>query len=128
METGIDMRDQHMRSSDWLDSDRYPVIRFDLGVLTPKDVIQKGKGKWFVQAKGDIVIKGIPKSISVPVDIRLDESSALKKVIIEGRFKIRLEDHGIRGPAAMRMIGVRVSPDVNVSFKLVGLAEKNWEK
>jgi polyisoprenoid-binding protein YceI len=127
MQTGIVQRDEHLRSSEWLDADRYPIIRFDLSPLGRKNVVKKGDNVWFVNTVGSFSLKGVSRKISVPVTLKKERSGDVDKLFISGRFSLKLADYNIHGPFAIKMIGIKVSPDVSINLKLVGTAEKGWE-
>lgn len=123
MKTGDELRDQHLRSDDWLDAERFPTIHFDLAPMEKKSVVKKGNGVWFVKAAGDFSLKGTVRRIKVPMTLKLTGNI----LTADGRFTVRLDDYGIRGPRAIRLIGVKVSRDVHVTLHIIGTTE-NSEK
>jgi polyisoprenoid-binding protein YceI len=124
MRTGVDQRDEHLRSAEWLDADRYPTIRFDLDPVDGKRLAKKGADAWAGTVGGAFTLKGVTKKISVPVTIAREGDDHL---IVEGRFPVRLSDHNIHGPLTMRVIGMKVSETVQVAFRLVGVRDKGWD-
>jgi polyisoprenoid-binding protein YceI len=126
MDTGHLQRNEHLKSVDWMNAANYPTLRFVLDPLSPRDISKKSQGKWFVNAAGQFQIKGDSKKVTAPVTLELKNVGGQDKLFLKGRFSLRLSDFGIRGPSAVRMMGVRVSETVNVDLNLVGVADKGW--
>lgn len=61
VDTGVGGRDNHLRSSDFFEVEKYPELSFK-----STKVEKKGKG-WIVT--GDFTLKGVTKSISFPINI-----------------------------------------------------------
>lgn len=123
MRTGVDQRDEHLRSSEWLDAQRYPAILFDLDPVHSKKMARKGADVWAGTVEGNFQLKGVTQKISVPVTIKREAD----RLLVDGRFPVKLSDFNIHGPIAMRMIGMKVSETVQVSFHLVGVRDKGWD-
>lgn len=126
MDTGHAQRDDHLRSSDWMNAASFPTIRFVLDPPKLSDISNKGRDKWVVQAKGSFVMKGVTKKITAPVTLMLKTEGEEKKLFLNGRFSVLLSDFGIRGPTAMRMIGVRVGEEIRINLNMVAVADKGW--
>jgi polyisoprenoid-binding protein YceI len=67
IDTGVKRRDVHLRSADFLDSDRYPHIRFQ------STKIEAGRDRDTLRLTGALTIKGTSKEIILEVD-KLDQS------------------------------------------------------
>lgn len=124
MRTGMDQRDEHLRSREWLNAQAHPAIRFELDPSRAGKLKPRGKAAWAGTVEGTFFLKGVTKKISVPVTITRDGE---ERLIVEGRFSVRLADHNVRGPITMRIIGMKVSEIVQVSFRLVGVKDKGWD-
>ncbi len=122
MQTGNEMRDEHMRSDAWLNAARYPGIRFELSPGSDTTVTKKGEGVWAVKADGLFTLKGVTKPVTVPLTLK----QSGKKIFIDGRFTVHLEDYGVNGPIGIKMIGMKVSPDVQVVLNLTGAQDPGW--
>lgn len=120
MQTGMSLRDQHMRSNEWLDAEQFPAIEFVLLKPKPKSVIRKSENEWFANIRGQIIIKGHIRNVTVPVTLTRTETKNGEQLHVEGNFKVHLDDFNIKGPLAMKMIGAKVSPDVLIKINLVG--------
>ena len=57
LRTGIDLRDEHLRSPMWLDAGTHPAISFE-----STSAKQAGKGKWKI--KGNFTMHGVTREIS----------------------------------------------------------------
>ena len=126
MQTGITMRDVHMRSRDWLHEDRYPNIKFELGSPKFQKVKKKGKNKWFVKTKGRLTIRGRTKDIEVPVTLIRKKTKKGNFLHIKGGFTVNIKDFGVRGPLAMKLVGAKVSETIKISLKIVGKEMPGW--
>ncbi len=124
MLTGNSTRDEHLRSDEWLNEARNPSIRFDLTQTDQRTVVKKEENSWFVKVTGSFFLKGISQYVTVPLTIKIDG----QKLRVDGRFVVKLADHNIHGPSGIRMIGVKVAPEVHVRLRLVGVADQGWSK
>jgi len=118
--TGNILRDQHMLSEDWFDADRHPDIHFTLSKPAQKSVKRKGPNVWFVKVRGLLTIKDRYKEVVVGITIKRTKNQNGNELQIKGGFPVHLSDFNIYGPRGLRMIGVKVSPDVRINLKLVG--------
>lgn len=85
IQTGITIRDKHLRRKDYLDVEKYSTIN-----LASKSIRKVGKNKF----KGvfDLTIKGITKSILIPFNITSSED---KFVTYRGEFEINRLDFNL---------------------------------
>ncbi len=82
--TGIDLRDQHMKRSDYFDIAHYPVTS-----LRSTGIVTKGKNNY--EGTFSLTIKGVTKSVIIPFTIRKTNGS----MDIEGIFTINRLDYGL---------------------------------
>jgi polyisoprenoid-binding protein YceI len=61
--TGIDNLDSHLKTGDFLESETYPQIKFNLNNVVVSDEDQSAV------ANGEVEIKGITKNISIPLTL-----------------------------------------------------------
>jgi polyisoprenoid-binding protein YceI len=125
METGIKTRDGHLQGKDWLDASKFPNIEFVLEKFSSVKVISSESGKSVLEAQavGQYKMRGISKSISIPVKLTyLKESDATKKrasgdlVFIDGKFDIALKDFNVKGTKGI--VGSKVGEVININFQL----------
>jgi polyisoprenoid-binding protein YceI len=100
--TGVDMRDNHLRSEDYFDVKNHPQIRF----VSVKVTGTKKSGTLFVSGK--LTIKGITKDISFPFT-----AEAIKDgYLFNGEFRLNRRDFKVGG-------GSTVSDNLTVLLKVV---------
>lgn len=124
MKTGIDLRDEHLASSDWLDASKHPDVVFK--IVETKDVKETKKTEAFTTYSATLVgtlsLHGVSKSISIPGSTItvLKESAATAKVAkgeiisVRSKFSVTLKDYGISHP----VIGEKVAKDVSLDVSL----------
>lgn len=118
LKTGIDMRDEHLRGGYWLDSAKFPNVRFYGASI--KDL---GGGTY--EVAGKFVLKGVEKAMTVKVavaQIPADKAGAVGMdkvnwVRVRASFKIKLSDFGIKIPD---MAAAKVSDEWTVSLSIFG--------
>ena len=101
MKTGIDMRDEHLRSKDWLDAATFPDLTF-----VSKKVGPAKDAKNRVTVTGDFSMHGVTKEMTVTVEWKELPAEAVQKAKFpEGRwlkysteFDVKLSDHGVKIP------------------------------
>lgn len=100
--TGVELRDDHLRSADYFDAKNYPQIRF----VSVKVSSTKKNGTLFVSGK--LTMKGITKDISFPFTAQPVQDGYL----FNGQFKLNRRDFKVGG-------GSTVSDKLTVSLKVV---------
>ena len=85
--TGIDMRDEHLRKEEYFDAKNYPKIKF----VSTKVTSSNKSGTWYVF--GNLTIKNITKEISFPFTATAQEGGYL----FNGEFKINRRDYTVGG-------------------------------
>jgi polyisoprenoid-binding protein YceI len=127
METGIQKRNGHLCSKDWLDAETYPKITFNLqnmlGVKIEYSDVSKGRATVSGTANGTISIHGKSKTINAEVTLTyIKESEETKKrapgdfLSVAGKFNVALEDFDITG--AQGIVGSKVGKVINIDFNL----------
>jgi polyisoprenoid-binding protein YceI len=125
--TGIPLRDEHMRSPGWLDAKKYPHIRFNIeSAKEVKQVSSKGGADTYtLTLVGTLHLHGKEKGMEIPARISYLKESEKTKAFAPGdllrgtaTFDINLADFGITGPAGMEIIGSKVgeTPSIQVHF------------
>lgn len=106
--TGIDLRDNHLRKEDFFNVDKYKTIKF-LSSQVSKGV---GPNTWVV--KGKLTMKGISNEVSIPFT---EASVPGDKLKFSGEFKINRKDFEIGGRS------ISMGDDVIITLEV--LARKN---
>lgn len=117
MRTGLAMRDNHMRSEEWLNAAKYPTIGFKLLPLEKGSFHKDKENVWSIKAKGIFSLKGKQKEVVAPVLLTLSN----ERLVTAGQFLVNLAEFGITGPTAMNFIGARVGENVRVKLNLIGV-------
>jgi len=99
LDTGIAMRDRHLRSDDFFDVARFPAITFESTRI-------EGSGRRLL-VTGTLTIKGVAREITVPVDVTATPSA----LMATGELSVSRADHGITYDSTLNPIGstVRIS-------------------
>ncbi len=100
--TGVDMRDDHLRGADYFDVKNYPQIRF----VSVKVSSTNKNGTLFVSGK--LTMKGITKDISFPFTVQPVQNGYL----FNGEFKLNRRDFKVGG-------GSTVSDNLTVMLKVM---------
>lgn len=79
--TGIEMRDSHLKKAEYFDADKFPQISFKSSAVTATSV------------SGTLTIKGVSKNISFPYTVKKSNDGYL----FEGSFSIDRKDFGVGG-------------------------------
>ena len=110
--TGVEMRDKHLKSADFFDTEKFPRMTFESGSVI------KDKNNTYI-LKGKLTIKDVTKEISVPVTFGgVTKNQQGKEVMgFQTTFKVNRLDYNIKyDPTGA---GVAKDVDVNLYFELV---------
>ena len=121
IKTGIELRDEHLRSANWLDADSYPEITFVIkGVSNIESV---ANNKLSAEVTGDFNVHGVTKEVTADVTMTyLDESEQTKKKApgdllgVQATFNITLSDYEVEN----MILGQKVSDSIEVGVNIVG--------
>lgn len=121
MQTGIELRDKHLREKDWLDAEIHPNITFDVKKLSSVSLMSSGGGKAVAKAmaEGVFVLHGVTKPMTVPIELTYVEKSGGDVVMIKvGEFTVSLKEHGVVGRKGI--VGSKVNESISVKAMLYG--------
>lgn len=108
LETGNGKRDRDLNKS--LESDRYPVIRFDLDRVMPEEVSAE---RATLSLQGRMSIHGVTREITLPARVRLVDGTFR----VSGEFPLNLKDYEIGGLS--KLLGMlRMYEDIEVRLDL----------
>ena len=105
LDTGIELRNQHMRENH-LETDKFPAATFEGARVVAGAGAALAAGKTQpVEIEGDFQVHGVTKTIRVPVDLTWtpasgDRPESLRSV---ARFNVKLSDYGIKRPQFLVM-------------------------
>lgn len=122
MTTGIEMRDEHMRSANWLDAANFPEIAF----RSTKVKIDRDKGT--AQVTGDFSMHGKTKEMTVTATFKAIPKEASEKakfpagdwVRFTTEFEVKLSDFGVDVAKA----GGKVSDTWKIRMTLFGCTSR----
>ena|SRR6266498_2757058 len=100
IDTGIEMRDNHLRSEDFLDVNRFPTVTFE-----SERVEMAGRR---ATVMGRLTVHGVTREIAVPVDVQMSEMA----LVATGEFVLRRSEYGINYSSLLNPVG----NDVRVTF------------
>lgn len=113
IDTGVEQRDQHLRSPDFFDVAKYPEIRFVSTGIKPN-----GSGESVVT--GDLTLHGVTR----PVTFTLEQGSVIKdpwgnkRIASTVTGKLSRKDWGLTWNQALELGGVMVSDEVKFTFEV----------
>jgi polyisoprenoid-binding protein YceI len=116
LDTGIAMRDKHLRSADFFDADSHPQIAF-----ASRRIIAAGDR---YDIPGTLTIKGVSEDVSF-LGRRLppapDDDSATIRIVAEAT--INRHDFGVTAPQKVELFGVAVGAHVKIALQIVAIAD-----
>jgi polyisoprenoid-binding protein YceI len=125
LKTAIDLRDEHLRSENWLDAENYPDIIFTIKKVSDVKVVADNK----IEAKvtGDFSVHGETKETVADVSLTyLDESDQTKQFApgdllgVQAKFNIILSDYNVEN----MVVGQKVSENIEITATLRGSNKK----
>ncbi len=117
IDTGVALRNEHMRSADWFNFDKDGMIKFEA-----KTVRNTSGNNYAVT--GDLTMKGITKRLTTTATLKITNASEVTKSMgfagnvaaLSTKFKVKLSDYGVKHPA----IGAgRVNDSVEITLAVV---------
>jgi polyisoprenoid-binding protein YceI len=121
LKSGIDLRDKHIRSSDWLDAEQFPTISFKITDVKGTEKIEDNKIK--AKVLGEFTVHGVTKEVESEVTLVYLEESEMTKMKTPGdllgvraSFNINLSDYGVQHMA----LGKKVSDEIEINVNIVG--------
>lgn len=121
VDTGVERRDNHLRSADFFDVDNHPQITF-------KSTSMEKLGDTEYQVTGDLTIRGTTHEVSFPVTVLgpiADPMGGGRRIGVEGELVIDRQDYGVSWSKMLDNGGLVVSDEVTIDIgaELVSAAE-----
>jgi polyisoprenoid-binding protein YceI len=126
LDTGISMRNEHMRSEKYLDVEKFPSATFkSVSVAAPKAMAANQPAE--ISVTGDLSIHGVTKRITVPVRVVIIPESELTKssrgpgdwIHATTTFPIKLTDYSIAVPEKLVM---KLANEMSVKLDVFAVA------
>ena len=121
IKTGIDMRDEHMKSAGWLNAASYPEISFEIKKVN--NIKSEADNKLTAKVDGNFTLHGVTKSVVADVTLTYLDANDQTKMRAPGdllgvnaKFNVKLSDFGVKN----QIIGQKVSENIEVSVNMVG--------
>jgi polyisoprenoid-binding protein YceI len=100
LDTGIGMRDNHLRSEDFFDVKQFPTITFESARV-------EGSGGR-VMVVGRLTVRGVTREVAVPVSVNVTDTA----LMASGELVVNRRDFGLSYQSVLNPIG----NDVRVAF------------
>jgi len=112
IDTGNNDRDEHLRSPDFFDAQKFPVLTFTSTGVTAKDAHT-------LEVTGDLTLHGVTRRITIPVQIL----GAIKapngeKAGFEALFTLNRKDFGITWNRVLDAGGTVLGEDVKITIEI----------
>lgn len=123
--TGVALRDETMRSPDWLDTKAHPFARFTIRRLIAEKTVLGVSDPVEVEARGTLELRGIKQNIAVRAKLcymapyLLGDPDA--RLSVQGEFVLDIRHFGMEIPPQYL---ARLNPELVVSFNLVARAAR----
>jgi polyisoprenoid-binding protein YceI len=121
LKTGMEKMEKDLRSSSWLDADKYPLITFNVTKVTNVEKI--APNKLSADVIGNFTLHGVTKEITTKDTVTYLDENEMTRTRMPGdllgilsSFDIQLSDFNVEH----LLLGKRVSNDIEIKVNLVG--------
>jgi polyisoprenoid-binding protein YceI len=113
IDTGEADRDNHLRTADFFDIEKYPTLTFKSTSVTPR-----GEGNYDVA--GDLTIHGVTRPVTLPASFlgAAQDPWGNTKLVFEAELTLNRKDFGLTWNAALETGGFLVGDEVKVSLAI----------
>jgi polyisoprenoid-binding protein YceI len=118
IDTGIERRDNHLRSPDFFDAAKFPTITFQ-----SKRTEKQGNETLLI---GDFTMHGVTKEISFPVTIKgpIKDPWGNARIGLQARTKVDRRDYGLKYNQALEAGGLVVANEVELEINAEAVKAK----
>lgn len=115
IDTGVERRDNHLRSADFFEVAKYPDLNF-------KSTRVERQGKNYV-LHGDLTLKGVTKPVSLPFSLTgaIKDSGNNTRIGVSAETKVDRRDFGITYGKALPIGGFDIGNEVMIEIHLEAL-------
>lgn len=123
VDTRNDQRDEHLRSSDFFDAERWPEIVFE-----STNIEEVGERAYTVS--GNLTIRDITRPIVVPLELMGVQTDATgqARAGFEGSRRVNRRDFGLEWNVALDAGGVLVSEKISLEFEISAIKRQQGEE
>jgi len=113
IDTNQAQRDEHLRSADFFDVERFPLLSFASSSVT-------SRGANLFDITGELTIRDVTKTIILPVSYlgAAKDPWGADKVAFEAEITLNRKDYGLNWNAALETGGFLVGDEVKVSLSI----------
>jgi polyisoprenoid-binding protein YceI len=110
VDTGVEQRDNHLRSADFFDAENHPEILFQVKRVEPK-------GEEY-RLVGDLTIRGITREVALDgeIDGPIDDPWGGKRVGLSAEGKLNRKDWGLDWNVPLSAGGILVSEQIKFTI------------
>jgi polyisoprenoid-binding protein YceI len=118
IDTGIERRDNHLRSPDFFDVAKFPTITFQ-----SKRTEKQGTDTVLI---GDFTMHGVTKELSLPVTIKgpIKDSWGNDRIGFQARTKLNRRDYGLKYNQALEAGGLVVGDEIELEINAEAVKAK----
>jgi polyisoprenoid-binding protein YceI len=108
--TGEEARDNHLRSPDFFDAQKYPEITFK------SQRVEEGNGA--LVCLGTLTIRGVSREVAIPFTFvgKVKDPAGKTRIGFEGNLTINRQDYGVSWSKTLDNGGVVVGDEVKISL------------
>ena len=125
--TGVDLRDEHLRSPNWLDARRNPNATFEITRVEGASSLRPNQSTR-VRLRGRFSLHGVTRNVVANARVRLIPVTAEMRanhidgdvIRAQASFRVRLTDYNISVPLPVRL---KVANEIRVNVTIRAIAE-----
>jgi polyisoprenoid-binding protein YceI len=112
IDSGMEMRDGHLRSADFLDAENHPALTF-----TSTSIVPKGD-RWAIT--GDLTIRGVTRTVVLDTEFLgiVRNMQGARHAGFEASTKIKRSDWGLTWNVGLEAGGFLVSDDIAIELEV----------
>ena len=114
LDTGVDLRDEHLHGSGWLDAARFPTAVFEITGVEGATALQPDV-EARVTVVGRFTLHGQTRPVRAETRVKLVTTEGPQHLRVRSRFTVNLPSYGVTVPALVR---AKVSDNITVNVTL----------
>jgi polyisoprenoid-binding protein YceI len=123
--TGQDFRDKHLRSADFLDTENFPLVRFESTSVEPK---RGGQHSTDYLIHGNLTIRGVTRPVTLEAEFLgtqadINKDPAKRRAAFSAATKISRKDWGLTWNVGLESGGLLVGDAITIAIEVAALAE-----
>jgi polyisoprenoid-binding protein YceI len=117
--TGVNDRDNHLRSADFFEAEQHPELKFK-----STSIERIGDGRYLV--RGDLTMRGTTRPIELEATVEgpITDPYGFERVAVEARGRIKRTEWGLNYNALLETGGAIVSDDIRLEIEAELVAAK----